>query len=91
MPRGELVGEGWHQRFGGPHAEVIALEAAGEKARGGTLVVTLEPCCHHGKTPPCTDAVLQAGVQPRGRGDGRSVPEGGRRRAAAPARRGSRG
>jgi diaminohydroxyphosphoribosylaminopyrimidine deaminase/5-amino-6-(5-phosphoribosylamino)uracil reductase len=59
---GELVGEGWHQKFGGPHAEVFALAAAGARARGGTLVVTLEPCCHHGKTPPCTDAVLRAGV-----------------------------
>jgi diaminohydroxyphosphoribosylaminopyrimidine deaminase/5-amino-6-(5-phosphoribosylamino)uracil reductase len=59
---GVLVGEGWHQRFGGPHAEVYALEAAGEAARGATLYVTLEPCCHHGKTPPCTDAVIRAGV-----------------------------
>ncbi|QDU19242.1 bifunctional diaminohydroxyphosphoribosylaminopyrimidine deaminase/5-amino-6-(5-phosphoribosylamino)uracil reductase RibD [Urbifossiella limnaea] len=59
---GAVVGEGWHQRFGGPHAEVHALAAAGERARGGTLVVTLEPCCHQGKTPPCTDAVLAAGV-----------------------------
>lgn len=59
---GAVVGEGWHQRHGGPHAEVHALAAAGEAARGGTLYVTLEPCCHHGKTPPCTDAVLAAGV-----------------------------
>jgi diaminohydroxyphosphoribosylaminopyrimidine deaminase/5-amino-6-(5-phosphoribosylamino)uracil reductase len=59
---GQFAGEGWHQKFGGPHAEVFALTAAGERARGGTLVVTLEPCCHHGKTPPCTDAVLKAGV-----------------------------
>ena len=59
---GQLVGEGWHQKFGGPHAEVFALAAAGERARGGTLAVTLEPCCHHGKTPPCTDAVLKAGI-----------------------------
>ncbi len=56
------VGEGWHERFGGPHAEVNALAAAGEAARGATLYLTLEPCCHHGKTPPCTDAVLRAGV-----------------------------
>jgi diaminohydroxyphosphoribosylaminopyrimidine deaminase / 5-amino-6-(5-phosphoribosylamino)uracil reductase len=61
-PAGQLIGEGWHQKFGGPHAEVFALAAAGERARGGTLVVTLEPCCHHGKTPPCTDAVLKAGI-----------------------------
>src|SRR5438093_4256657 len=59
---GAVVGEGWHQRFGGPHAEVHALEAAGEAARGATLYVTLEPCCHHGKTPPCTDAVVRAGI-----------------------------
>src|SRR5262245_6389393 len=57
------VGEGWHQRYGGPHAEVVALAAAGERARGATLYVTLEPCCHHGKTPPCTDAVLRASVR----------------------------
>jgi len=60
---GQVVGEGWHERFGAAHAEVAALEAAGERARGGTLYVTLEPCCHHGKTPPCTDAVIQAGVR----------------------------
>ncbi len=59
---GELAGEGWHARFGGPHAEVVAFAAAGERARGGTLYVTLEPCCHSGKTPPCTDAVLRSGV-----------------------------
>jgi diaminohydroxyphosphoribosylaminopyrimidine deaminase / 5-amino-6-(5-phosphoribosylamino)uracil reductase len=60
---GRVVGEGWHERFGGPHAEVHAFAHAGELARGGTLYVTLEPCCHHGKTPPCTDAVLKAGVR----------------------------
>ncbi|MBX9623942.1 MAG: bifunctional diaminohydroxyphosphoribosylaminopyrimidine deaminase/5-amino-6-(5-phosphoribosylamino)uracil reductase RibD [Gemmataceae bacterium] len=60
---GRAVGEGYHERFGGPHAEVHALAAAGEAARGGTLIVTLEPCCHWGKTPPCTDAVLQSGVR----------------------------
>ena len=59
---GRLVAVGRHHRFGGPHAEVDALEAAGEEARGATLYVTLEPCCHHGKTPPCTDAILRAGV-----------------------------
>jgi diaminohydroxyphosphoribosylaminopyrimidine deaminase/5-amino-6-(5-phosphoribosylamino)uracil reductase len=60
---GVLVGEGWHQRYGGPHAEVHALETAGEDSRGATLYVTLEPCCHFGKTPPCTDAILRAGIQ----------------------------
>lgn len=59
---GQLAGEGWHQKFGGPHAEVFAIAQASERARGGTLVVTLEPCCHHGKTPPCTDAILKAGI-----------------------------
>jgi diaminohydroxyphosphoribosylaminopyrimidine deaminase / 5-amino-6-(5-phosphoribosylamino)uracil reductase len=59
---GVVVGEGWHERRGGPHAEVVALEAAGEAARGATLYVTMEPCLHHGTTPPCTDAVLAAGI-----------------------------
>ena len=59
---GEVVGEGWHQRKGEAHAEVIALEAAGERAKGATLFVTMEPCTHHGSTPPCTEAVLAAGV-----------------------------
>lgn len=57
-----VVGEGWHERAGEAHAEVMALEAAGERARGATAYVTLEPCCHHGRTPPCTDALLAAGV-----------------------------
>ena len=59
---GETVGEGWHVRRGEEHAEVIALREAGERARGATLYVTLEPCSHHGRTPPCTDAVIAAGV-----------------------------
>jgi len=59
---GEIVGEGWHERKGGPHAEVVALEAAGRLARGSTLYVTMEPCAHHGSTPPCTEAVLESGV-----------------------------
>ncbi len=59
---GEIVGEGWHERAGEPHAEVIALAAAGERARGATLYVTLEPCAHEGRTPPCVDAVLEAGI-----------------------------
>src|SRR6187551_1305855 len=57
-----VVGEGWHAHYGGPHAEVEALRAAGEHARGATLYVSLEPCNHFGKTPPCTDAILAAGV-----------------------------
>jgi diaminohydroxyphosphoribosylaminopyrimidine deaminase/5-amino-6-(5-phosphoribosylamino)uracil reductase len=59
---GQVVGEGWHERYGQAHAEVNALRAAGPAAHGATLYVTLEPCCHHGKTPPCTEAVLRAGV-----------------------------
>ena len=57
-----VVAEGWHQRAGGPHAEVVALEAAGKLAEGATCYVTLEPCCHQGKTPPCTKALIKAGV-----------------------------
>jgi diaminohydroxyphosphoribosylaminopyrimidine deaminase/5-amino-6-(5-phosphoribosylamino)uracil reductase len=57
-----VVGEGWHRRYGEAHAEVNALAAAGEAARGAALYVTLEPCCHFGKTPPCTDAIIRAGV-----------------------------
>jgi diaminohydroxyphosphoribosylaminopyrimidine deaminase/5-amino-6-(5-phosphoribosylamino)uracil reductase len=59
---GEVVGEGWHEHAGEPHAEANALDAAGERARGATAYVTLEPCCHHGRTPPCTDALLHAGI-----------------------------
>ena len=61
-PDGNIIGEGWHQKFGGPHAEVHALQSAGERARGAMAYVTLEPCCHHGKTPPCSEALIAAGV-----------------------------
>src|SRR4051795_3854169 len=60
---GEVVGEGWHERRGPAHAEVNALRDAGERARRSTMYVSLEPCTHHGSTPPCTDAVLEAGVE----------------------------
>lgn len=62
VKNGQLVGAGHHEQAGGEHAEVGALQAAGEKARGGTLYVTLEPCNHHGRTPPCTDAIVASGV-----------------------------
>lgn len=60
---GTIVGEGYHTRYGADHAEVKALRRAGKSATGATLYVTLEPCCHHGKTPPCTQAIIAAGVQ----------------------------
>jgi diaminohydroxyphosphoribosylaminopyrimidine deaminase/5-amino-6-(5-phosphoribosylamino)uracil reductase len=59
---GQTVGAGWHEQAGGPHAEILALRAAGERARGATAYVTLEPCSHHGRTPPCVDALIAAGV-----------------------------
>jgi diaminohydroxyphosphoribosylaminopyrimidine deaminase / 5-amino-6-(5-phosphoribosylamino)uracil reductase len=62
VQNGEVVGEGWHERAGGPHAEVVALEQAGTRARGATMYVTLEPCSTQGRTPPCTDAIVAAGV-----------------------------
>jgi diaminohydroxyphosphoribosylaminopyrimidine deaminase/5-amino-6-(5-phosphoribosylamino)uracil reductase len=57
-----IIAEGWHEVAGGPHAEIVALQLAGEAARGSTAYVTLEPCCHHGKTPPCSEALIKAGV-----------------------------
>ena len=59
---GRVVGEGWTQPVGGPHAEIIALRQAGEEARGATIYTSLEPCCHFGRTPPCTQALLDAGI-----------------------------
>ncbi len=59
---GEVVGEGWHRRAGEPHAERLALAAAGARAHGATAYVTLEPCCHQGRTPPCADALIEAGI-----------------------------
>ena len=59
---GKIIGTGYHRKFGGPHAEVFALEEAGENARGATMYVTLEPCSHYGKTPPCADRIIAAGI-----------------------------
>lgn len=62
-PSRQLIAEGWHERFGGPHAEIRAIEAAGSRTRGADIFITLEPCSHHGKTPPCVDALLRAGFR----------------------------
>lgn len=63
LQRGEAVGEGWHPEFGDRHAETVALAGAGERARGATMVVTLEPCAHQGKQPPCTEAIIRSGIR----------------------------
>lgn len=63
VKNGRVVGEGFHRRYGGPHAEINALKQAAGRARGATMYVTLEPCCHFGKTPPCTDAVMASGLR----------------------------
>jgi len=63
VKNGRIVGKGYHRYFGGPHAEVEAIKNAGEKAKGSILFVSLEPCCHFGKTPPCTQAIIKAGIK----------------------------
>ena len=60
---GKILGEGYHKKYGGPHAEVFALEEAGEKAKGATIYVTLEPCSHYGKTPPCAKKIIDMGIK----------------------------
>ncbi len=95
---GAIVGEGYHPGAGQPHAEAVALAEAGERARGATLFVTLEPCAHHGRTPPCTEAILAAGVaevhytiddpDPRVSGRGRRALEAAGVRVAAGERAG---
>ncbi len=62
IKNGEIIGKGYHQRAGEPHAEVLALREVGSKAKGATLFVNLEPCCHHGKTPPCTKMIIESGI-----------------------------
>lgn len=82
---GRVVGEGYHAEYGGPHAEAVALAAAGEAARGATLVVTLEPCAHQGKQPACADAILRAGVTRvvAAVGDPHPIAQGGAERLRA--------
>ena len=63
VKNGRVIAEGFHSRFGGPHAEIVALRKAGRRARGATLYVNLEPCCHLGKTPACSDAIIAAGIK----------------------------
>lgn len=60
--KGRVVGEGWHQKAGTPHAEIHALQQAGDNAKDATIYVTLEPCCHYGRTGPCTEALIKAGI-----------------------------
>ena len=89
-PDGEMF-QGATQEPGGPHAEVVALAAAGERTRGATLYVTLEPCAHHGRTGPCSDAIISAGVARVVVGDRRPRPPGGGQGCCGPARRRHRG
>ena len=86
---GEVLGEGYHAAYGAPHAEVSALAACEQDPIGATMYVTLEPCCHQGQTPPCTDAIVKAGIKTRGRRLRRSRPR--RRRGAVSASCATRG
>src|SRR3972149_1790956 len=63
VKNGKIVGQGYHQKAGKPHAEILAIRQAGKHSINGTLYVNLEPCCHFGKTPPCTDAIIRAGIR----------------------------
>ena len=63
VKNGKIISEGYHEQFGDDHAEVVALKKADEDAKDATLYVNLEPCCHYGKTPPCTDAIIKAGIK----------------------------
>ncbi len=63
VKKGKILAGGYHKKFGGPHAEAVAIKACGKEARGATLYTTLEPCCHFGKTPPCTDLIVQSGIK----------------------------
>ena len=67
---GAVIGQGWHERYGEPHAERNALAACTADPAGATMYVTLEPCCHHGKQPPCVDAILASGIRRVGKGRG---------------------
>ena len=63
VKNGKIIGKGYHHEYGGPHAEVFALQEAGEEAKGATIYVTLEPCSHYGKTPPCAKKIIDSGIK----------------------------